>query len=37
MRTDGRYSRSNDGKVYNYFCANDGVVSLENVQGFGWR
>ncbi len=37
LRTDGRYCRSNDGKVYNYFCPNDGVVSLENVQGFGWR
>ncbi len=37
LRTDDRYCRSNDGKVYNYFCPNDGVVSLENVQGFGWR
>ncbi|URN98347.1 DUF3274 domain-containing protein [Leclercia adecarboxylata] len=37
LRTDDRYGRSNDGKVYNYFCPNDGVVSLENVQGFGWR
>ncbi|UYM55928.1 DUF3274 domain-containing protein [Leclercia adecarboxylata] len=37
LRTDDRYSRSNDGKVYNYFCPNDGVVSLENVQGMGWR
>ncbi|ENX5570612.1 DUF3274 domain-containing protein [Enterobacter hormaechei] len=37
LRTDARYCRSNDGKVYNYFCPNDGVVSLENVQGFGWR
>lgn len=37
LRTDDRYCRSNDGKVYNYFCPNDGVVSLENVQGIGWR
>lgn len=37
LRADDRYCRSNDGKVYNYFCPNDGVVSLENVQGFGWR
>lgn len=31
------YARNNNGKVYNYFCPNDGVVSLTNVQGFGWR
>ncbi len=31
------YARDNNGKVYNYFCPNDGVVSLKNVQGFGWR
>jgi len=37
LRTDDRYCRSNDGKVYNYFCPNDGVVSLEIVQGIGWR
>ncbi|MDU4841182.1 MAG: DUF3274 domain-containing protein [Leclercia adecarboxylata] len=37
LRIDDRYCRSNDGKVYNYFCPDDGVVSLENVQGFGWR
>lgn len=37
LRSDDRYCRSNDGKVYNYFCPNDGVVSLENVQGIGWR
>ena len=37
LRTDDRYRRNNHGKVYNYFCPNDGVVSLENVQGFGWR
>lgn len=23
--------------MYNYFCPNDGTVSLKNVQGFGWR
>lgn len=37
LRADDRYGRNNNGKVYNYFCPNDGVVSLENVQGFGWR
>uniref|UniRef100_UPI0028B0C405 T6SS effector phospholipase Tle3 domain-containing protein n=1 Tax=Atlantibacter sp. TaxID=1903473 RepID=UPI0028B0C405 len=31
------YRRNNFGKVYNYFCPNDGIVSLLNVQGFGWR
>lgn len=36
LRGDDRYCRNNNGKVYNYFCPNDGVVSLENVQGFGW-
>ncbi|WP_278401555.1 T6SS effector phospholipase Tle3 domain-containing protein [Hafnia paralvei] len=35
--TDPRYSRNNFGKVYNYFCPNDGTVSLRSVQGFGWR
>ncbi|MEL4867825.1 DUF3274 domain-containing protein [Pantoea agglomerans] len=29
--------RNNFGKVYNYFCPNDGTVSLLPVQGFGWR
>jgi len=37
LRTDDRYRRNNNGKIYNYFCPNDGVVSLKNVQGFGWR
>lgn len=37
LRTDDRYRRNNHGKVYNYFCPNDGTVSLKNVQGFGWR
>lgn len=31
------YARNNFGKVYNYFCPNDSIVSLLNVQGFGWR
>lgn len=31
------YSRNNAGLVYNYFCPNDGTVSLLNIQGFGWR
>lgn len=34
---DNKYRRNNNGKVYNYFCPNDGTVSLKNVQGFGWR
>ncbi|WP_144811909.1 hypothetical protein [Enterobacter sp. DE0047] len=37
LRTDARYRRDNNGKVYNYFCPNDGTVSLKNIQGFGWR
>lgn len=37
LRKDVRFARNNNGKVYNYFCPNDGVVSLMNVQGFGWR
>jgi len=32
-----RYCRKNNGKVYNYFCPNDGTVSLRNIQGSGWR
>lgn len=36
-RSDPRYSRNNHGKVYNYFCPVDGTVSLQNVQGIGWR
>ncbi|MER0126984.1 T6SS effector phospholipase Tle3 domain-containing protein [Franconibacter daqui] len=35
--SDPRYRRNNNGKVYNYFCPNDGTVSLKNVQGIGWR
>ncbi|HDX8998788.1 T6SS effector phospholipase Tle3 domain-containing protein [Klebsiella michiganensis] len=37
LRKDKRYRRNNNGKVYNYFCPNDGTVSLRNIQGFGWR
>lgn len=37
LRTDTRYNRDNNGRVYNYFCPNDGTVSLKNIQGFGWR
>jgi Protein of unknown function (DUF3274). len=37
LRTDPRYRRDNNGRVYNYFCPNDGTVSLLNIQGFGWR
>lgn len=37
LRQDPRYCRNNNGKVYNYFCPNDGTVSLKNIQGFGWR
>lgn len=35
--SDPRYSRNNNGRVYNYFCPVDGTVSLSNIQGFGWR
>ncbi|WP_052130888.1 T6SS effector phospholipase Tle3 domain-containing protein [Erwinia typographi] len=35
--SDPRYSRNNYGRVYNYFCPDDGTVSLINVQGIGWR
>lgn len=35
--TDPRYSRNNNGRVYNYFCPVDGTVSLQNIKGFGWR
>jgi len=34
---DPRHRRNNFGKVYNYFCPNDQTVSLEPIQGFGWR
>ncbi|ECH7622491.1 DUF4150 domain-containing protein, partial [Salmonella enterica subsp. houtenae] len=34
---DPHYNRNNFGMVYNYFCPNDGVVSMTPVQGFGWR
>jgi hypothetical protein len=30
------FSRNNFGLVYNYFCPNDGVVSMFPIQGFGW-
>ena len=33
---DPRYSRNNFGRVYNYFCPNDQIVSLLPVAGFGW-
>lgn len=34
--SNARYSRNNFGKVYNYFCPNDTIVSMKQVQGFGW-
>ncbi|MBF7955843.1 DUF3274 domain-containing protein [Rahnella victoriana] len=34
---DPLYNRNNFGKVYNYFCPNDQVVSMSPIQGFGWR
>ena len=34
---DLRYKRNNFGRVYNYFCPNDQVVSMSPIQGFGWR
>lgn len=30
------FSRNNFGMVYNYFSPNDTVVSMEQIQGFGW-
>lgn len=35
--SDPRFNRNNNGKVYNYFCPDDGTVSLQNIKGFGWR
>lgn len=35
--SDPRYSRNNNGRVYNYFCPDDNTVSLRNIQGVGWR
>ncbi|MEH3773573.1 DUF3274 domain-containing protein [Enterobacter asburiae] len=37
LRQDAKYRRDNNGKVYNYWCPQDGTVSLQNIQGFGWR
>ncbi|MFJ3457133.1 DUF3274 domain-containing protein [Scandinavium goeteborgense] len=37
LREDIKYRRNNNGKVYNYWCPQDGTVSLQNIQGFGWR
>ncbi|MET3449614.1 DUF3274 domain-containing protein [Ralstonia sp. 1138] len=34
---DPKRNRNNFGKVYNYFCPNDQVVSFANVQGMGWQ
>ncbi|OJA64502.1 hypothetical protein BGV68_01475 [Burkholderia ubonensis] len=31
------HSRDNAGRVYNYFCPQDSVVSLPNIQGMGWK
>ena len=31
------HSRDNFGHVYNYFCPQDSVVSLPNIQGIGWQ
>lgn len=30
-------ARSNFGSVYNYFCPQDSVVALPNIQGIGWQ
>lgn len=35
--TNPLYCRYNFGKVYNYFCPNDHVVSLRSVEGMGWQ
>lgn len=37
LRKESKYRRDNNGKVYNYWCPQDGTVSLQNIQGFGWR
>ncbi|HDS6853856.1 MULTISPECIES: DUF3274 domain-containing protein [unclassified Enterobacter] len=37
LRKEIKYRRDNNGKVYNYWCPQDGTVSLQNIQGFGWR
>jgi hypothetical protein len=37
MADKPNHMRDNHGKVFNYFCLNDGVVSLKNVQGIGWK
>ncbi len=34
---DAHCMRDNHGKVFNYFCPHDQVVSLLNVQGMGWQ
>ncbi|CAB3760320.1 T6SS effector phospholipase Tle3 domain-containing protein [Paraburkholderia solisilvae] len=31
------HARDNFGHVYNYFCPQDTVVSLPNIQGIGWQ
>jgi hypothetical protein len=35
-RKDG-HGRDNFGKVYNYFCPQDQVVSMHNILGIGWQ
>ncbi|KXV01206.1 hypothetical protein CR51_21520 [Caballeronia megalochromosomata] len=35
--TQPGHARDNFGAVYNYFCPQDSVVSLPNVQGMGWQ
>jgi hypothetical protein len=35
--TNPLYCRHNFGKVYNYFCPNDQVVSFRSVEGMGWQ
>lgn len=32
-----QHGRDNFGMVYNYFCPNDQVVSLYNIEGMGWQ
>ncbi|KWA78021.1 hypothetical protein WL30_03390 [Burkholderia ubonensis] len=35
--TNPDYARDNFGHVYNYFCPQDTVVALPNIQGMGWQ
>lgn len=34
---EGMHSRDNAGRIYNYFCPQDSIVSLPTVKGMGWQ